>query len=200
MEDKEYQMYVNKFLKEYEIISVKKYHNLVRVDLRPGEHWSKCTFIFTENHIACFGDIAAYTWRTTWNAAKFILQGTCNAKDFLYLSEKLEHYSELKEFEFSDEIMKKIKEYLTDGLEEDELEEFNKKWDDNYYLLYNVDEHRLNELDEFFEELGVDDYYEFYSWFQHLQDRYYIAVAILRCIEDYFSKQLITKEKLTNGK
>ena len=196
MEDKEYQMYVNKFLKEYEIIDVKKYHNLVRVDLRPGKHWSKCTFIFTENYITCFGDIAAYTWRTTWNAAKFVLQGACNAKDFQYLAGKLEHYNDFKEFEFSDKIMKKVKDYLTNDLEEDELEEFNKKWDDNYYLLSDVDEHRLNGLDEFFQELGVDDYYDFYSWFQHLQDRYYIAVAILRCIEDYFSKQSIAKEGL----
>ena len=190
--DKEdYQRYLSKFLREYKVLNVLIQSNLVRVDMIPEEkNWGKCTFIFTENHITCFGDVSSYTWRTTWNAAEQIQIGNCNACNFSYLAEKLEHSQELKEFEFSDAIMEEIKKDIIDyyGLEGNELEEFNEKWDENYDLIGYVDKHRINGLDDFFEVLEVDDYCEYYSKFEHLPEHYYLAVAMLRCIEDYFSK------------
>ena len=191
MKDTEYQRYVERFLNGYEVVNVETYPNLVRVDLIPeqGHGWQKCTFIFTEKYIACFGDVSSFTWRTTWNAAEAIKKGCCNAKEFSYLAEKLEHSHDLKEFEFSDEVMDSIKSYLIEGLDEDELKEFNEKWEENYELIGYVDKYRINSLDDFFEAMEVDDYYEFYSWFEHLPAHYYLAVAMLRCIEDYFSKK-----------
>ena len=191
MTNTDYQRYLDKFLAGYKIANVEIYPGLVRVDMRPSEHWSICTFIFTENYITCFGDVDSFTWRTTWNAAKAIQQGTCNADNFYYLSEKLEHSNELKEFEFSDDIMEEIKKDIIDyhDFEDDDLKEFNEKWEENYDLIGYVDKHRIGGLDNFFEELEVDDYYEYYSRFEDYPVHYYMAVAMLRCIEDYFSKK-----------
>lgn len=189
MTDEKYLGYVEQYLKNYKIRNVSIYPDLVRVDMVPGKDWATCTFIFTQHHIACFGDVSAYTWNVTWNAAEQIKKGNCNASNFGYLAGKLEHSHELKTFEFSYEVMNKIKNYLTEDMSDNKKTEFNKKWDYNYYLLLSVDKYRLNGLDEFFNEMNVSDAYEFYSWFEDYPPHYYLAVAMLRCIEHYFKNQ-----------
>ena len=192
IDEDRYDELVKRYLKEHKIKHVDVLPNLVRVDIVPSrDGWSVCTFIFTERHIACFGDVEAYTWQTTWNAAEAIKEGNCNAKDFRYLLGKLEHKAELAEFIFSDAAMDEIKKRIIEGYDyKDELlDDFNKAWDENYYLLYNVDEHRIEGLDRFFEELDIFDAYEYYDEFEHLPSHYYCAVAMLRCIEEYFKKE-----------
>lgn len=192
MTDSTFNRILEKFLANYKVENVVDIPGLVRVDINPNkaEGWQTCTFIFTENHIVCFGDVSSYTWRTTWDAAEGIRHGHCNADNFYYLTEKLEHAQELKEFEFSDDVMDEIKKDIIEyyGLEGKKLKEFNKNWDDKYYLLSGVDKWRINGLDEFFEELDIDDYYEYLNRFEYYPDHYYLAVIMLRCIEKYFKE------------
>lgn len=190
MEEEKYKEIVKRYLSEYEIEKVDELPDLVRVDIRPCKiGWGICTFIFTKKVIACFGDVEAFTWHTTWDAVSKIKDGNCYARDTQYLIGKLEHKDLLEEFEFDEDVMKEIKGELSEDLDEDELEEFNEKWDDNEYLLGDIDKYHLDKLDEFFEEIGVSDGWEYYSRFEELPNHCYCAVAMLRCIEDYFKNR-----------
>lgn len=186
-----YDELVKKYLAEYKITNCLITDGLVKLDIIPERGWGKCTFIFTGHHIICFGDVQTYSWHCTWDTAKEIVKGSCNARDFIYLSSKLEHRSELMEFVFSDETMEKIKEEIigNNAFDEDELKDFNEKWEENYYMVGEVDKYRLDGLDEFFSEMEVDDAYEYYHYFEDYPTHYYCAMAMLKCIEDHFGKE-----------
>lgn len=194
MEEKIYKEIVKEYLSEYEIEKVDELPDLIRVAIRPCKRgWGRCIFILDYHHITCFGDVEAFTWNVTWDAASQIKRGNCYAKDFPYLTEKLEHKNRLEEFKFDEKVMEGIKEELTEEMDEDELDEFNEKWGDNEYLLDDISEYHLDKLDEFFEEMNVSDGWEYYSRFEDLPYHYYCAVAMLRCIEDYFENREKTK-------
>ena len=177
-------------MKNIKIEKVIKADDLVKVILT-ADGWMPTTFIFSGNHITCFGDIQAFTWQCTWKTAQQILLGNCNAKNTFYLTEKLEHKSQLCEWDddlFNKE-MEEIKEEFLDELDTDEERDaFIENWEDNKYLLNDVDGHRLSDLDEFFENIGTIDYYEYYDRFYKLPDQYQCAIEFLKAIEDYFEQ------------
>ena len=187
-----YEDLLKKYLAEYKIVDVVKADGFVKVGIVPRKDlWGVCTFVFTGHHILCCGDVQSYSWNCTWDTAARILEGNCYASQFDYLQGKWEHSHELKEFDFSYEVMDKIKKDIIDSsdFDEDGLIEFKRRWIDNYFLLGDVEGRRLGGLDEFFEILGVDDAYEYYGRFERLPDHYLCAVAMLRCIEDHFRKE-----------
>lgn len=188
----EYDELVKEYLVEYKITNCFLTDGLVKIDIIPKKvGWGKCTFVFTGHHIICFGDVDSYSWNCTWDTAEDIVKGSCNASNFGYLSSKLEHKAELMEFYFNEETMEKIKKEIIgyNDFDEAELKDFNEKWEDNHYLLEEVDKHRLGNLDEFFSEMEIDDAYEYYHYFEDYPAHYYCAMAMLRCIEDYFGKE-----------
>jgi len=187
MTDEEYGRILKEFREGFKISSVEELPDLVKVDIRPRKDWGICTFVFCRRHIVCFGDVTSFSWRVTWDAAAQIKLGNCNANNIPYLSGKLENKNRLERFEFSDSEMDAIKAECSEGLEGEELAEFEERWKENYWLLGDVDEYRLNGLDEFFREVGIVDAWEYYPRFQELPAHYYCAVAMLRCIEDYFT-------------
>ena len=190
MKHNEYEKILNDVLEQHEIVEVKEYDDIVKVIIIPKKQgWGRCVFLFCRNFITCFGDVETFSWCCTWDTVNAIKNGNTNAKNFGYLAGKLEHSHELKEFNFSDEKMEEIKEELTEDLDDDELKEFNEKWEENYYMLGDVDVHRLGGLDDFFSKLDVGDYWEYYSRFEELPAHYYYAVAMLRCIENYFRER-----------
>jgi len=177
-------------MKNIKIEKVIQADDLVKVVLT-ADGWMPTTFIFTGNHITCFGDIDSFTWSCTWNTAQQILLGNCYAKQSYYLTEKLEHKSQLLEWDddlFNKEMQEIKEDLLNDFDTAEERDEFIQDWEDNEFLLYGVDGHRLNGLDEFFENIGVEDYYEYYERFYRLPDHYQCAIEFLRAIEDYFKK------------
>lgn len=187
-----YDELVKKYLAEYKITSGLITDGLVKIGIIPKKMgWGECTFVFTGHHIVCFGDVETYSWNCTWDTAKNIVSGSCNAGNFGYLSSKLEHSHELMKFDFDDKVMDEIRKeiILNNGFDENELKEFNEKWEENYYMVESVDKNRLGGLDEFFDEMGVDDAYEYYHYFEDYPDHYYCAMAMLRCIEDHFEKE-----------
>lgn len=187
-----YERIAKRFLSEYEVIKTVVVPGFVKVDICPAkEGWGVCTFIFSERFITCFGDVSAYTWRCTWDTAESILKGNCYTRNYMYLSEKLEHSSRLERFD-SDlmmETLEKLKKERLEDMDEDEKEEFLDQWEENEYMLDDVDEHRLNGVDDFFDAMGMDCAWEYYSHFFKLPNHYDCAVAMLCCIEDYFGKR-----------
>lgn len=179
-------------MKNIKIKSVYKTDNLVKVVVT-ADGWQSSTFIFSDYHIICYGDIESFTWNCTWNTANEILQGNCYAKDSSYLTRKLEHKNELKHFD-EDCFKAKIKEIKEDLLnsfdDEEEKIEFVEKWNENDYLLDDVDGYRLGNVDTFFENLGIEDYYEYYDVFYELPKHYYFALEFLEAIENYFKENI----------
>lgn len=187
-----YDELVKQYLAEYKITSSLITDGLVKIGIIPKKQgWGECTFIFTGYHIVCFGDVETYSWNCTWDTAKNILNGSCHADNFSYLSSKLEHRHELMEFDFDDKTMDEIRKDIIEasGFNSYRRRKFNEKWKENLYLLESVEKNRLGGLDEFFYEMDVDDAYEYYHYFQDYQGHYYCAMAMLRCIEDYFVKE-----------
>ena len=177
-------------MKNIQIKEVSTTNNLVKVVVT-ADYFSPTTFIFSGHHIACFGDIQAFTWQCSWDTAKQILLGNCYAKNKMYITSKLEHKSQLCEWDddlFNKEMEEIKKELLNDFDTMEERDEFIEKWEYNEYLLYGVDGHRLNGLDEFFENLDIGDYYEYYDRFFKLPDQYECAIEFLITIEEYFQK------------
>ena len=177
-------------IKIKEVIQAK---DLVKV-IVTADYFSPVTFIFSGHHIACFGDIEAFVWDCTWNTAESILKGVCYASDPLYLTRKLEHRCELKEFDeecFTNK-MNEIREECLESFDtEEEREEFLAKWKDNDYLLHNIDGYHLGDLDEFFYNMDILDYYEYYDDFYKLPAHYDCALEFLVAIENYFKKQTL---------
>lgn len=199
MNKDKYEKLVSQYLSEFEIKDTLIAEGLVKVDIVPRkEGWGICTFVFAGHHIVCFGDVESYAWDCSWDTPAQIQRGSCNASNFSYLSSKLEHRHDLMLFNFNSKTMGEIKEEIIEANDFDgeELEEFNEKWEDNSYLLGSVEKNRLGGLDEFFSEMGIDDAYEYYYRFEEYPDHYYCAMAMLRCIEEHFSKmrsQEVTK-------
>lgn len=178
------------YLKEYKIVEELITDNLVKVAVI-NRSWQPVHFIFNDNYIVCYGDIQSFTWQCTWNTAKQILLGNCYADNPFYLTEKLEHHRELQEFDYDLFIKKmdEIKEDYSYSLDDDEKDEFLEKWDDNEYLLADVDGYRLGNLDEFFNEVDISDYYEYYDDFYKLPVHYNIALEMLYVIQKYFEEK-----------
>ena len=176
---------------DIKVIEISQTNDLVKV-VCTARNFRPTTFIFSGYHITCFGDIAPFTWHCTWKTAEQILLGKCYADNPGYLTGKLEHKSELKEFD-EDLFVNKMEEikqdYLNDFDTEEEKEEFLEKWEDNDYLLSDVDGNRLGNLDDFFSELEIDDYYEYYDDFFKLPDHYNCALEFLVAIENYFKER-----------
>lgn len=187
-----YDELVKKYLTEYKITSSLITDGLVKIGIIPKKDgWGECTFIFTGCHIVCFGDVQAYTWDCTWDTAKNIVNGSCNASNFGYLSSKLEHKEDLMEFEFDDKTMDEIRKEIirASDFSSYKRRKFNEKWKENYGMVASVEKNRLGGLDEFFDEMDIDDAYEYYHYFEDYPGHYYCAMAMLRCIEDYFEKE-----------
>lgn len=191
MTTEEYDKLVKEYLGEYQIKKVEDYQDIVRVDIIPRKTgWGICTFLFTDGAILCYGDVDSFTWATTWDAAREIKKGNCHADDFGYLSGKLQHRNELECLDMSEKHRQLLKEALLDDLTEFQTKkEIEEKWNENKYLLDKVDEHRMGKLDEFLEKMGAEDVYEYHTYVYDLPVHYYCAVAMLRCIENYFSKK-----------
>ena len=179
-------------MKDIKGIEVSQTNDLVKVVVT-ATNFMQTTFIFSGYHITCFGDIAPFTWHCSWKTAKQILLGNCYADNPYYLTEKLEHKTELKEFD-EDLFVNKMEEIKQECLDscdtEEEKDEFLEKWEDNDYLLSDVDGNRLGNLDDFFNELEIDDYYEYYDDFFKLPDHYNYALEFLKEIEKYFKEKL----------
>lgn len=180
-------------IKIKEVIQAK---DLVKV-IVDADNFYPVTFIFSGYHIACFGDIESFVWSCTWRTAESILKGVCHASEPWYFTEKLEHKRELKEFD-EECFMNKMNEIKEDYLEgfdtEEERTEFLKKWEDNEFLLHGIDGYRLGDLDEFFYDMDIQDYYEYYDDFYKLPAHYDYALEFLVAIENYF-KELNKNEK-----
>lgn len=177
-------------MKNIKIINVYQIDNLVKVVVT-ADGWQPTVFIFSDYHIICYGDIESFTWGCTWNTADEILKGNCYAKNPSYLTGKLEHKSELKQFDDDcfQAKMKEVKEELLNSFDEDEEKiEFEEKWNDNEYLLDDVDGYRLGNVDTFFDNLDIEDYYEYYDDFFKLPVHYECALEFLKAIENYFKE------------
>lgn len=183
-------------MKNIKIEEVSQTNDLVKVVVT-ATNFMPTTFIFSGRYITCFGDIDSFTWHCTWDTAPAILAGCCHASEPWYFTGKLEHKSELKEFD-EDKFVKAMEdikeEYLSGFDTEEEREEFLEKWNDNEYLLSGVDGYRLGNLDDFFNELDISDYYEYYDDFYKLPAHYDYALEFLVAIENYF-KELNKNEK-----
>jgi len=180
-----------KYLKNYKVIEEINIDNLVKVSVINGG-WQPVHFIFSDNYITCYGDISSYTWRCTWYTAQQIRYGRCWADNPFYLSEKLEHQQELKEFDDDKftETMEEIKqEYLDDLYTKKEKDEFLEKWEDNECYLCGIDGYRLGDLDTFFNNMEISDYYEYYDDFYVWPVHYHIALEMLLVIEEYFKEK-----------
>lgn len=179
-------------MKNIKIEEVSQTNDLVKVVVT-ATNFMPTTFIFSGRHITCFGDIDPFTWHCTWDTAPAILAGCCHASEPWYFTGKLEHKSELKEFD-EDKFVKAMEdikeEYLSGFDTEEEREEFLEKWNDNEYLLSGVDGYRLGNLDDFFNELDISDYYEYYDDFYKLPAHYDYALEFLVAIENYFKEAL----------
>ena len=174
-----------------QIKSVADYdENTVKV-IVTADDFGPCTFIFSDRFITCFGDIESFTWDCTWKTAERIRQGYCAAENFQYLLSKLDHKERLMEFDQSlmEAKLEDIKKQVLEDMDEDEREEFIEKWDGNEYLLSDVEEHRLGNLDDFFSELGIDDPYEYYEDFYKVPAHYRCAVGFLKAIENHFKEK-----------
>ena len=178
-------------MKNIEVIEVSQTNDLVKVVVK-ADFFQPTTFIFSGYHITCFGDIAAFTWQCTWRTAEQILLGNCYATNPFYLTGKLEHKTELREWD-EDSFFKKMEEIKLDYLEsfdtDEEKDEFLEKWEENEYLLSGVDGYRLSGVDDFFEEMEIQDAYEWYSDFYKLPDQYNCALEFLVAIENYFKER-----------
>lgn len=180
-----------KYLKNYKVIEEINIDNLVKMSVINGG-WQPVHFIFSDNYITCYGDIQSFTWWCTWATAKQIILGNCYADDTFYLTGKLEHKQELKEFDDDKfvEQMEEIKQvYLESCDNEEEKKEFQDKWEDNEYLLREIDGYRLGDLDIFFNNMEISDYYEYYDGFYKLPVQYDIALEMLLVIEEYFKQK-----------
>lgn len=179
-------------IKDLKISRITETDNLLMVDLR-ATNFAPCHFVFTDNYITCFGDIESFTWFCTWNTKEEIKQGNCYAHNELYFASKLEHKAELKEFdiELFAKQMRKLKLEMLSTLTMDEKEEFMDKWDENEFLLDNVDRERLDGFDEFIKEMEIDNETAYCALDNayKLPCHYYIAVEMLQFIEDYFKNK-----------
>ena len=178
------------YLKEYKIVEELITDNLVKVAVI-NRSWQPVHFIFSDYYILCYGDIDTFSWMCTWKTAQQILLGNCYADNPFYLTGKLEHKQDLKQFD-EDKYIKKmdeIKEEWLSELDDKRKEEFLEKWNDNEYLLDDVDGYRLGNLDEFFNELEISDYYEYYDDFYKLPVHYDIALEMLYVIQEYFKNK-----------
>jgi len=182
--------YEFKHLKDYKIKEEIVSDNLVKVQIL-NKGWQPVVFIFSNNYITCYGDIESFTWMCTWNTVEQILKGNCYANDSLYLLGKLEHKIELREFDYDEftKTMDTAKEDHSSYLSESKKQEFLEKWESNQYLLDNVDGHRLDCVDEFFEAMEIEDYTEYYSHFFKMPVHYEIANEMLIAIENYFKER-----------
>jgi len=180
-----------KYLKNYKVIEEINTDNLVKVSVINGG-WQPVHFIFSDNYITCYGDISAFTWQCTWHTAEQIKIGRCWADEPWYLTEKLEHARELQQFD-EDMFVSKMEEIKQEYLDEcdtkKEKDEFLEKWEDNDYLLTDVGENRMGEVDTFFNNIGIDDWYDYYDSFFKLPVQYNIALEMLLVIEEYFKEK-----------
>ena len=177
-------------IEDKKIVSVEKTETSVKVRMR-ARHFGICNFIFDEHNIVCYGDIQSFCWCTTWYANKEIIKGNCYAHQPVYFADKLEKKHKVKEFS-TEKFEKAMEEVKEEHLEcccdtEEEKAEFLQKWNDNAYLLWDVDGYRLNGVDDFCSEMDITvDYDEFFE----LPAHYHAAVEFLQFIEDYFKEQV----------
>lgn len=179
-------------LKDLKIEKITETDNLLMVDLT-AKYFGPCHFVFTGKYITCFGDIESFTWFCTWDTKEEIKQGNCYAHNERYFTGKLEHKYELKEFdiELFEKAMEELKHEMLSTLDIDEKQDFIDKWDDNKYLLNKVDRERLDGFDKFISEMEIDSETAYCALDNayKLPAHYYIAVEMLRFIEDYFKKK-----------
>lgn len=175
-------------LHNIKIKDVRDYGDILKVVVT-ADYFGDCVFLFHGNFITCFGDIKPFTWNCTWNAKTAIMAGNCNARNYGYFTEKLEWRSELSRLDGNalDSELKEIKQEYADQLEGEEKEEFLEKWEDNEVLLGMVETNRLTNLDDFLENVGIEDVE--YSRFFSLPSHYECAVEFLIAIEDYFKEK-----------
>lgn len=164
----------------------------VIVDVHPNTDswWGPCRLVFTGRYIMCCGDVHSYTLNCTWDTADKIRNGVIY--DERYLLSKLEHRQQLRQFESElfDAKMKEIKEYYLEGLEtKEEKEEFLEVWEEKEYLLQEVDGHRLENVDEFFDLVGVEDGWEYYESFFDYEAHAYAFIELINVVAKYFREE-----------
>lgn len=179
-------------LENLKIKKITETDNLLMVDVT-AKFFEPCHFVFTDKYIICFGDIKSFTWFCTWDTKEEIKQGNCYTHDERYFMSKLEHEYELKEFdiELFKKAMTELKLETLSELTIDEKEEFMDKWDENQYLLDNVNKERLDGFDEFIEEMEIDTETAYWALANayKLPRHCYVAVEMLQFIEDYFKNK-----------
>ena len=152
-------------LKDLKIEKITETDNLLMVDLT-AKYFGPCHFVFTGKYITCFGDIESFTWFCTWDTKEEIKQGNCYAHNERYFTGKLEHKYELKEFD---------------------IELFEKAMEELKHEMLS----RLDGFDKFISEMEIDSETAYCALDNayKLPAHYYIAVEMLRFIEDYFKKK-----------
>lgn len=163
------------------------------VELNPQTSgFGKCTFSFIGRFITCTGDIQSYTLDCTWDTNKAILNGS-TPRGADYLLGKMAHYHKLQEFDedLLNEKLQEIKETEIKNLDEDEKNDFLSKWEEYDYLLHDIDNYHLSGVDDFFNKIGIDDAWEYYSSFYKLPYHCYIFIAMILVINDNLTKQIL---------
>lgn len=181
-------------LEDLKIEKITETDNLLMIDLT-AKYFGPCHFVFTGKYITCFGDIESFTWFCTWDTKEEIKQGNCYAHNESYFLSKLKHEDELKEFdiELFEKAMEELKHEMLSTLNEWEMDDYRDKWNENEYLLDNVDRERLDGFDEFIREMKIDSETAYCALDNayELPRHYYIAVEMLQFIEDYFKNKKV---------
>ena len=161
------------------------------VELTPQTSgFGKCTFSFIGRYITCTGDIESYTLGCTWDTKEAIFNKT-TPRGANYLLGKMAHYHKLQEFDedLFNEKMQEIKESQIEDLDKDEKLAFLDKWEEYDYLLHDIDNHHLSGVDDFFNKIGIDDAWEYYSSFYKLPYHCYIFISMILVINDRLTEE-----------
>lgn len=148
--------------------------------------WGICYFIFTKRIITCYGDIQSFTLETTWNARQKILNGD-TPESIGYLLSKMANGRKIQQFEhdlFNERIGKIYNDY-TDSKQysKQEISRFKKLFNENKYLLNEVCEGHLTPFDNWCDEIGILDSWEYYNSFYDYPVHAYIMIAMIFIIE-----------------
>lgn len=168
--------------------------NVLVIKFHPNcSGWGTCYFNFINRDISCSGDIESFTLNTTWNTREKILKGT-TPKSINYLFSKMANGNDIQQFDYElvEETAKKIYKERTnpEWYTEEEIKKFKEKYDEYNYLLGDVCDGHLNYWDEWCEELGIEDSWEYYDRFYDYPTHAYIMLAMLRVIEDKLKEEL----------
>ena len=166
------------------------------VDLIPQEQlFGRCRFYFDKYGVSCKGDIEGFSLHL-YNGL-VVKSGNFNWKSTSYMEEKLEHSEELKDFD--EDLMWKVinseikEQYFEDfdDLSKEEQKKLQEKWDDAIDMLgcHSLDKHRIEGIDEFFDNIEWDDGWEWYGSFFTLPYHFYIMLAMIGVINDYFKEK-----------